>query len=217
MSTAATIAITLLGGVTGSALTYGLSWLRERRRTLDAYRAPQREAIAGIVVASHELFMGVANFRRDHLDNRPASDDQPRMNRSQRVIDERFDQFKLAFITFDQAHLIALLTIVDEHCYEALDAVSKAFGELRAPMKRIAGTNPSPEEGRAVSGELADLAKRLGVAIAFLVAIGRARVSPVQRVVKRPQNGIRDIRRMRQQWMDIELPEQADDSAKRTE
>ncbi|AYJ06359.1 hypothetical protein MAA44156_03430 [Mycobacterium avium subsp. avium] len=45
------------GGVFGAAVTYGLTWVRERRRTLDAYRAPQRQAIGDIVAATHELML----------------------------------------------------------------------------------------------------------------------------------------------------------------
>src|ERR1700687_2835544 len=45
------------GGVLGAAVTYGLTWIREHRRTLDAYRAPQRQAIGDIVAATHDFML----------------------------------------------------------------------------------------------------------------------------------------------------------------
>jgi len=45
------------GGVFGAAVTSGLTWVRERRRTLDAYHAPQRQAIGDIVADTHELMV----------------------------------------------------------------------------------------------------------------------------------------------------------------
>ncbi|UQX12612.1 hypothetical protein [Candidatus Mycobacterium methanotrophicum] len=48
------------GGVLGAALTYALTWVRERRRILDAYRAPQRQATGDIVAAAHEFICAAA-------------------------------------------------------------------------------------------------------------------------------------------------------------
>ena len=45
------------GGVTGTALSFGLTWRREHRRSLDAYRAPQRQAIGEILAATHEYML----------------------------------------------------------------------------------------------------------------------------------------------------------------
>ncbi len=213
MLTAAMIAA-LLGGVTGSGLTYCLSWLRERRRTLDAYRAPQREAIAGIVVALHELLLRVADFRRDYLDNRGASGDQPlkSLSRLFSAVGGGNDHLRLALIGFDQAQLLGLLTIVDDDCYEALDKVVDAFKELRNAMSRIAGTNPSPEEAKVISSELAELAKRLAVAVTFLLVVGRERVAPVRKVLNKPRSAD-ELREMRKKYMDVELPEHVDNSS----
>lgn len=47
------------GGIAGSSLTYALTWFRERRRLTDAYRAPQREAVAGILSAVYELQIAI--------------------------------------------------------------------------------------------------------------------------------------------------------------
>ena len=59
----ATILTVIGAGIAGSALTYGLTWLRESRRTKDANRAPQRAAIAEIVEATYELTLRVFAFR----------------------------------------------------------------------------------------------------------------------------------------------------------
>jgi hypothetical protein len=59
----ATILTVIGAGIAGSALTYGLAWLRESRRTKDANRAPQRAAIGEIVEATYELTLRVFAFR----------------------------------------------------------------------------------------------------------------------------------------------------------
>ncbi|UEA48862.1 hypothetical protein LK468_11440 [Mycobacteroides abscessus] len=48
MSGFSAIALAVGGGLAGSALTYALTWLREYRRSMDLFRAPQREAIANL-------------------------------------------------------------------------------------------------------------------------------------------------------------------------
>jgi hypothetical protein len=44
-------------------MTYGLTWLRERRRILDAYRAPQRHAIGDIITETHALMIRELEMR----------------------------------------------------------------------------------------------------------------------------------------------------------
>jgi hypothetical protein len=58
----------VLGGAIGSSVAFGLSWLREHRRTTDAYRAPQRQAIGELIAAAHELQLRILNFRADLSD-----------------------------------------------------------------------------------------------------------------------------------------------------
>jgi hypothetical protein len=41
----------------GALGAYALTWARERRRTLDAYRAPRRQAIGEILTATHAVMM----------------------------------------------------------------------------------------------------------------------------------------------------------------
>jgi integrase len=55
------------GGIAGSSLTYALAWLRERRRTTDAYRAPQREAVAKILSAGSVSENAVQSGRKIHV------------------------------------------------------------------------------------------------------------------------------------------------------
>lgn len=49
------IALAVGGGLAGSALTYALTWLREYRRSMDLFRAPQRDAIAGLSPSTSRL------------------------------------------------------------------------------------------------------------------------------------------------------------------
>jgi hypothetical protein len=50
-------------GALGAAASWGLSWVREHRRTLDAYRTPQRQAIGEIIAATHALMMRELEMR----------------------------------------------------------------------------------------------------------------------------------------------------------
>jgi hypothetical protein len=67
----------VLGGIAGSFVTWCLTWYRERRRMIDAAREPQRQAIAGIAAAAHELFMQqvrrsqLARDRANQLEGKP--------------------------------------------------------------------------------------------------------------------------------------------------
>jgi hypothetical protein len=45
------------GGFVGAAFTYAVTLPRGRRRSLDTYRAPQRQAIGDIVAATHDLML----------------------------------------------------------------------------------------------------------------------------------------------------------------
>jgi hypothetical protein len=45
----------LTGAALGAVATFGLNWRREHRRSLDTYRAPQRQAISDILAANFEF------------------------------------------------------------------------------------------------------------------------------------------------------------------
>ena len=122
------------GGFAGSALTYGLSWLRERRRTLDAYRAPQRQALGEIITATYALMMR-------ELDQRMAMTDlvnQIRQEKHAEVPAERLravtQDMGSAFLDVERAFRIGALTIMDAPCWEAMGRAYFKFHQLRSAL-----------------------------------------------------------------------------------
>src|SRR5262249_6388995 len=87
MSLAGTSCTVVGGGIAGGILTYGLTWLRERRRLIDAYRAPHREAISVIIVATHELLAREADFRQAMNDLANESEGKPETDQARSHLD----------------------------------------------------------------------------------------------------------------------------------
>src|ERR1700727_2821226 len=58
----------LVGGVIGSLATFGLAWRREHRRSLDTYRAPQRQAVSEILAANFQFQARELELRIEQLE-----------------------------------------------------------------------------------------------------------------------------------------------------
>jgi hypothetical protein len=119
------------GGVAGALLTYGLSWWRERRRTLDSYRAPQREAIGGIIAATHELLLRETDFSQ-------AMGDLANEAGGNRIAHTQIanSTMSLASLTgqmlgVDRAFNVGRLTIVDAECFEAMGIAYNEFVKVK--------------------------------------------------------------------------------------
>jgi hypothetical protein len=123
------------GGIAGSAFTYGLSWVRERRRTLDAYRSPQRQALGEIITTTYALMMR-------ELDQRLAMTDlikQLRKDEQSEMDAERMTAALTglggAFLDVERAFRIGALTIVDPPCWEAMGSAYFKFRELGSAFR----------------------------------------------------------------------------------
>jgi hypothetical protein len=138
------------GGLLDAGLTYALTWFRERRRTLDAYRAPQREAIGEIVTAAHQFLMREVETRFlftefvERLRQRP---DEIPPNGGQLM--PSMGVMQAALLNVERAFQIGALSIVDAKCWAALRIayteltrlrnyfISEADREFRIPTSSI--------------------------------------------------------------------------------
>ncbi len=171
------------GGVLGSAVTYGLTWVRERRRTLDAYRAPQRQAIGDIVAATHELMLRelesrtaqtevIQHIRQDLL---PTGQLMGQLMATAAALGK-------ATLDAERALQIGRLTIVDAPCWESTGAAYVALNSLRRAMAaRVdAPAMESPEEIEHYVGGIEALAEQFNQNVVALVIAAADRVSPAE-------------------------------------
>jgi hypothetical protein len=125
------------GGLVGSTLTYLLTWFRERRRTLDSYRAPQRAAIAEIVAATNELGLMERHFKSNNralvsaleaLASASAGATETsehaaalrRVSQVREKVDTSINDVGQAIWNVKRAFEVGRLTVIDAECYEAM-------------------------------------------------------------------------------------------------
>jgi hypothetical protein len=180
------------GGVLGSAVTYSLTWLRERRRTLDAYRAPQRQAIGDIVAATHELMLR-------ELESRTAMTELiQQIRRDELPTGQLFATVAAvskALLDAERALQFGRLTIVDAPCWEAMGAAYIELWHLRTAMaaRADAPDMQTPEEIKQYVEGIKVLAEQFNKCVLALVVAAAERVSPAQTLANRRRR--RDARR----------------------
>ncbi|MFV8172475.1 MULTISPECIES: hypothetical protein [Mycolicibacterium] len=170
-------------GFFGAALTYGLAYGRERRRSLDAYHAPQRQAIGDIVAATHELMLR-------ELELRTVQTELIQCIRQDRLPgDELTAQLMTGTAAFGKATLdaerafqIGRLTIVDAPCWEAMGAAYFELSNLRRTMAaRVdAPDMQTPEEIEAYVDTIKRLAEQFNHSVLAMVIAAADRVSPAE-------------------------------------
>jgi hypothetical protein len=180
-----TILTVIGGGIAGSALTYGLTWLRERRRTTDAYRAPQRAAIGEISAATYELTMRVFAWR-DELESLANEGE----GKPDRTIDgahqeDTFIQVQRALLGVQQAFQIGRLTVVDAECYEAMGEAFYFFTKLGGALSGYDELTPTAETPTAENlletlASIVTFVRDLNRYVVTLVEAGQKRLSPMQ-------------------------------------
>lgn len=180
MSLIATIATASLGGFVGSALTFGLTWRRENRRTQDSYRAPQREAIAGIVAASHRLVVSEMAFRRIMNDLASEARGELRRDYSQAELDADADQMNRVLLDLDTAFAIGRLTIVDPECFEAMGIAANELMKIQSEFANVAEVARTLENADAATQTFKDYVRQLKLHVYDLTKEGQAHLSPVQ-------------------------------------
>lgn len=197
------------GGVLGAAVTYGLTWVRERRRTLDAYRAPQRQAIGDIVAASHELMIRELESRAaqaaviNHVHRNTLA--SPEVLAGLMATGAALGK---ATLDAERALQIGRLTIVDAPCWEAMGDAYIALSNLRQTMAARVGA-PDMESVNEIEqyvDRVKDLTAKYNESVLRLVIAAADRVSPVETVRNRRQRqAVR--RRLSERIADSSRPE----------
>lgn len=173
------------GGLVGSAVTYGLTWWRERKRTKDAYRAPQRAAIGGIIAATNDLAVAHSDF--DTVCNRVARyfrDEDREPTVTQADVDKVQQGFDRAARDLDCAFQVGRLTIVDASCYEKMGNVYSTYVQIKTAYNAALTAAGQYNEKKlddldAARYEMSTHSSQLDKDITDLVLIADDRVSPV--------------------------------------
>ncbi|MEE6177553.1 hypothetical protein [Mycobacterium sp. 050134] len=169
----------------GGLITYGLTWLREHRRSLDAYRAPQRQAIGEILAANFE-------FMARELDYRNAiAELAERATQPQSVIEQGGGESMAAAKAagsaghaLDKALAVGTLTIVEPPCWEALGAAYVEFDRFRK-LKAEAPLMQNAEDVTSYLTTLEDQAAKVNSAVSALVRSAINRLSPAEALTNR--------------------------------
>ncbi len=168
------------GGIAGSALTYGLTWVREHRRTNDAYRAPQRVAIADIVEATYELTLRIYAFRDVCEELAKESEGKTFRQIPDAEQEDVSHQAKRALLGVGRAFHAGRLTVVDADCYEAMGEAFNNFAKLQAALEGTAELTPTPDNMRDKLRSIVSSTEALNKDVVRLVYAGQKRLSPVQ-------------------------------------
>jgi len=175
-----TILNVICAGIAGSGLTYGLTWVRERRRTNDAYRAPQRVVIGDIVAATHELTLRVYAFRDVNEELAKESEGKEFRKISDAELDEVSDQTNRALLDVGRAFHVGRLTIVDAECYEAMGEAFNNFAKLQTALQGVGEVTPTADNMREKTASVVSFTEGLNRDVVALVEAGQKHLSPVQ-------------------------------------
>lgn len=170
----------ILSGTLGALFTYGATWVRERRRTLDTYRAPQRQALGDIIAATYE-------YRLRELDQRMLTNELVELIRKQEsstVLNEQLraaaEASARASLGVERAFRVAQLTVVDAPCWEAMGAAYLMFDRVKSGLRSV-GPNPqmaTPEEIEQYVGARAKLVEEFGTSVDLLTPAANNRLIP---------------------------------------
>jgi hypothetical protein len=164
----------LCGGVAGSLVSFGLSWARENRRSLDAYRTPQRQAVEDIVTATHAALVCELEARTEltELIGQIGSDEAPAGQAFAKMV-----ALGKATLDVERAFQIGSLTLVDPPCFEAMGVAYFALTRLRTAMK-TAPEMHSPEEFEHYVAVIEALAAQLDNDVSALVRVANQQLVP---------------------------------------
>ena len=133
----------VIGGAAGGAVTYGLTWYREYRRSAEGYRYPQRQAVGDIVAATSELIAagslsGVA--AREESRQRGTWGGEPAGSIAAVRISGPMNNARSAADNLLRALELARIVVVDPQCRQARDEVSSSHQAVSDLLER---GNPS--------------------------------------------------------------------------
>jgi hypothetical protein len=188
----------LTGAALGAVATFGLTWRREHRRSLDTYRAPQRQAISDILAANFDFQARELELRMEQLElfDRVAHLQQGFIDDSGPGPTPAAKAAATAGHALNHAFAIGRLTIVDAPCWEALGAAFFEFERLRA-LKINAPGFQNADDVTAHYGALASRAAQLNSAVSALVVSAADRLSPAETLIN-PWRRRRGRRRLEQ-------------------
>lgn len=168
------------GGLVGSGATYVLTWVREHRRTNDAYRAPQRQAVADILEATYELTLRVHAFKDVLEELTKQAEGKPYRRISDGELEEVSAQTNRAVLGVGHAFNVGRLTIVDADCYQAMGEAFNNFAGFQKSLKGVGDIEPTPENMRAKVAAVVSHTRGLNDDVFKLVKAGQKHLSPVQ-------------------------------------
>ncbi|OBI26533.1 hypothetical protein [Mycobacterium sp. E2238] len=168
------------GGLVGSGATYLLTWVRERRRTNDAYRTPQREAIANILEATYELTLRIQTMRDVFEELAKQREGKPYREISDAELDDVATQANRAVLGVGHAFNVGRLTIVDADCYEAMGEAFNNFTGVEKALKGVGEMEPTPDNMRQKLTDMMSFVRGLNEDVFKLVKAGQQHLSPVQ-------------------------------------
>lgn len=169
------VPLALWGGIIGSTLTYAITYFRERRKLIDAYRAPQREAVGSILAAADALKVA-ANDVVSHARQPIFGAVGKGTSNDAAILAER--NFERALLEVDRAFAVGRLTVVHPQSFLRMMEAYGRYSNLRNSLDLVAVSQRSGWE--AFMKSLNDHLEQLDADCAKLVAIGQDQLSPKQ-------------------------------------
>jgi hypothetical protein len=177
--------------VAGGVLTYTLTFDRERRRSAEGYRAPQRQAVADVLRAIYEMdtraklcVEAMGPVIKDGAD----SSGQPLGVDPERIASAIHD-FRAAADELGRAYQLARIVLVDAQCREALNGVHGAFTKMMLSLR-----TPNPKthlEASQYRGDLIAAGQRVDIAGLELANAAEHKLGPVASLWRRRRrNGV---------------------------
>lgn len=173
-----TVPAGIWGAVAGAVSARILTWLAERRRNRDAYRAPQREAIGAIIAAANDMKVSLSDaIEHMGLTGRQTTDD---------ATVQSLNTFLRRLLGLDEQFSIGRLTVVDGPCRDKMLAAYVRYSDLR---KLANQPDVATEAGFGTFiREMNDTSNDLDVFLAELVDLAEKRLSPARPLLgKRPK------------------------------
>jgi hypothetical protein len=159
-------------------LAFLLTWYREYRRSADAYRAPQRQAVADIVAETNELVTRSALAARA-IDAEFARGDwvRPGGPIDANQIGPPINDARRAASDLVRALGLGRIVVVDPQCRQALDSANEEMSAVKAFLGQ-----PNPKtfvHAPFYKRHLGAIVNNLEASVAHLVDVSESRLGPV--------------------------------------
>lgn len=176
--TTPTVISAIGGGIAGSCLTYALTWFRERRRTIDSYRQPQRHAIGDIVAATHQLLVAEGDLRRLAVDLRKQQIGQAHMPVTLERQSTVNRDIAVALLGINRSFQAGKLAVVDPDCFEAMVVGYSEWVRATNAIEEV--TESGLDRLASLSNVLHEAVDQLDRKVVELVNVSQDRVTPKQ-------------------------------------